>query len=114
MSDLEGAVQPFVRAMIKDLAVTLNFEQQKRTALWAMKTSMVLEATIRQRNYAPAYTRAHCEQLRLESKIPERTLMWLGRMSEDNGLFASGTHIWLKNNLLGACDCQVSTFIVGL
>lgn len=111
MSALESMVKPFVGAMIHDLSISITPEQQKTIAVWALKTAMVLEATISQAGHR-LYTRSDCEQLRTHSVIPDRSLLWLGRISE-SGVFASGTHIWLVDNVTRSCDGQVSTFTVG-
>jgi hypothetical protein len=111
MSDLEGSVKPFVGAMIHDIALTLTIEHQKLIAVWTTKMAMVLKATIRHRGHQ-LYSNRECERLRLESAIPDRSLIWLGRIS-DSGLFASGTHVWLKGNFAETYDGQVSTFTVG-
>jgi hypothetical protein len=111
MSTLEGTVKTTVGAMIHDISVALSRDDQMAISRWAMKTAMVLEATIH-KDGQRLYTRNECEQLRLHSAIPGRSLMWLGRIS-DTGLFASGTHVWLDNNLGGAtCDGQVATFTI--
>jgi hypothetical protein len=111
MSALEATVKPFVGAMIHDISLTLTTEQQKPIAIWVTKTAMVLEATMRKD--AQFYTRNECEELRLHSVIPDRSLLWLGRISQ-SGVFASGTHIWLQDNVgKAACDGQVATFTVG-
>jgi hypothetical protein len=111
MSTLEATVKPVVDAMINDISLTLNANDQMSIAVWAAKTAMVLEATIRESGHR-LYTRVECEQLRLNSTIPSRSLIWLGRIV-DSGVFASGTHVWLKDNLGESCDGQVSTFTVG-
>ena len=111
MSALEDAVKPFVGAMLHDLSITLTHENQRTIATWAAKTAMVLEATIRDPAHR-LYNGDECEQLRLHSAIPDRSLLWLGRVAE-SGLFASGTHVWLQDNFAKPCDGQVSTFSVG-
>lgn len=110
MSDLEGKVKPFVGAMIHDISLRLTIGQQHDIALWAVKTAMVLEGVITHR--PRFFDKSECEQLRLASFIPERTLIWLGRISQC-GVFASGTYIWLEDNLLKTNDGYVATFTLG-
>jgi hypothetical protein len=109
MSTLETTVQPFVGALIRDIPVTLTIEQEKTISLWVVKTAMVLEGAITHR--PRFYSRTECEQLRLASVITDRSLMWLGRISQ-SGLFASGTYIWLQDNFDKTNDGYVATFVV--
>ncbi len=94
-----------------DLAVSLTIEAQNHLALWALKMLIILEATIRGREHQ-LYTKSECEQLRVHSIPPDRTLIWLGRIAEC-GLFANGTHIWLSNNRTELFDGQAPIFTIG-
>ncbi|MGA9210484.1 MAG: hypothetical protein WB347_22005 [Terriglobales bacterium] len=111
MSTLEGSVKHSVGSMMLDVSITLSLDEQKTIAVWAMKTAMVLEATISEPKRR-LYDREECQNLRLHATIPDRSLIWLARIS-DGGLFASGTHVWLEDNLTEAHDGQVCTFVVG-
>jgi len=111
MSDLENRIKPNVSGMVHDLSVSLTIEDQRGIALWAVKTAMVLQGAIAQ-GRTRFYTTQECEQLRVSSLIPERTLIWVGRLSE-SALFAAGTHIWQQDNLGVTHSGHAATFIVG-
>src|ERR1700730_5014262 len=111
VSNLETKGKPFIERAILDIPVAISLGDQHAIATWAIKTAMVLEATIR-KDGRRFYSHDECEQLRLNSTIPDRSLVWLGRISS-TGLFSSGTHLWLNDNLGGeTCDGQVATFAI--
>jgi hypothetical protein len=112
MSALEGKVRLLVGSFLHDIPHRLDVEQQEAISLWATKTAMVLDATnthIRTR----FYERHECERLRLQSSIPMRSRIWLGRFC-GSGLFAAGTDISLDiGKVPKAAHGCVTTFIVG-
>ncbi|MFZ0797235.1 MAG: hypothetical protein WAM98_05555 [Terriglobales bacterium] len=111
MSDLENSVRSVVGAMVHDISVTIDVETQRAISRWITKTSMVLEAAIPVEKRF--YTRDDCRQLRLDGTIPERSMIWLGRMSEI-GVFAAGTRVWLIfDDSETRADGVVATFSVG-
>jgi hypothetical protein len=93
MSQLEGRAKPIIGPLMHDLSFTLDSAQQETVSAWAVKIAMVLEATKR-RTRTACYTKHECEQLRVHSSMPTRSLGWLGRFS-GSGLLATGTDIWL-------------------
>ena len=111
MSDLENSVRATVGAMVHDISVTLDVETQSAISRWITKTAMVLEAAIPVEKRF--YSRDDCRQLRL-GIIPERSMIWLGRMSEV-GVFAAGTRVWLNidKDTDKRADGVVATFSVG-
>jgi hypothetical protein len=112
MSELEATVKPPIGSMMQDLPLTLDTLQQKNISLWAMKTAMVVDAT-NTNTRARCYQRHQCEQLRLQSSIPMRSRIWLGRFS-GSGLLAAGTDISLDiGTVPKAAHGSVTTIIVG-
>ncbi len=112
MSRLEARIKPLVGSLMQDISAPLDAEQQKDVSLWALKTAMVVEAT-KSRDIARCYQHADCEQLRLNSSVPPRTKIWLGRFS-GSGLLATGTDIWLNvSEVPKAAHGCVTTIIVG-
>jgi hypothetical protein len=111
MSVLEASVIPLVGSMILDNSTMLPLDAQRQIAVWATKTAMVIEGTISNPKRR-LYTRTECEQLRAHAIIPDRTLIWIARISS-GGLFANGTHIWLRKEIGERSDGQVGTFVVG-
>lgn len=92
MSSLEETVKPFLSQLIHGASLALDARQQELTSIWALKVAMVLETV--NTTTARCYARNECEQLRVNSLIPERSMIWLGRISE-SGVFAAGTYLWL-------------------
>jgi len=112
MSRLEARIKPLVGSLMQDISAPLDAEQQKDVSLWALKTAMVVEAT-KSRDIARCYQHADCEQLRLNSSVPPRTKIWLGRFS-GSGLLATGTDIWLNvSEVPKAAHGCATTIIVG-
>jgi hypothetical protein len=91
MSDLEAQCIPLIGSLMQDISAPLDTSQQSLLAAWALKTAMVLDST-NPRERQPFYERDECEKLRLSSKIPDRTRVWIGRSSL-NGLHADSTDI---------------------
>lgn len=112
MSDLENQVRVVVGAMVHDISVTLDIETQGAISRWVTKSAMVLEGAI------PVdkrfYSREECRELRMTERIPERSMIWLGRMSEV-GVFAAGTRAWLNidKEPHERAEGVVATFSVG-
>jgi hypothetical protein len=112
MSQLEGRAKPIIGALMHDVSFTLDRTQQETVSAWVVKTAMILEATD-MRTRTPCYTQHECEQLRLHSSIPTRSMGWLGRFSA-SGLLATGTDIWLDiGEVPKAARGCVTTIVVG-
>jgi hypothetical protein len=112
MSRLESKAKPIIGPLMHDLSYALDSSQQETVSVWAIKTAMVLEATNR-RTRLTCYTQHECEQLRLHSSIPTRSLGWLGRFAA-SGLVATGTDIWLDiGGVSRAAHGCVTTIVVG-
>jgi len=97
---------------MQDIAAPLDPSQQSLLSRWALKTAMVLDSTNRRKRNL-FYDRAECENLRLNSTVPDRTRVWIGRSSL-NGLHADGTDVAIQapdgtRIALG----NATTFIVG-
>jgi hypothetical protein len=92
MSKLEADNIPLIGALMQDIATLLDPNQQETIALWAVKTSMVMECITTRRK--PFYTRTECAQLRLSSQIPNRTFVWLGRYTGFFNIASFATDGW--------------------
>jgi hypothetical protein len=112
MSDLENSVRAVVGAMVHDISVTIDVETQDAISRWVAKTAMVLEAAIPVEKRF--YSRDERREVRVRGRIPERSMIWLGRMSEV-GVFAAGTRVWLNidNDPDKRANGVVATFSVG-
>jgi hypothetical protein len=112
MSRLESKAKPIIGPLMHDLSYALDSSQQETVSVWAIKTAIVLEA-INRRTRLTCYTQHECEQLRLHSSIPTRSLGWLGRFAA-SGLVATGTDIWLDiGGVSRAAHGCVTTIVVG-
>src|SRR5262249_47646167 len=76
MSDLETKNIPLVGCLIQDFSTPLDISQQTSIAVWATKTGMVVDC-VRPRSLF--CSKQESEQLRLQSRIPENTVVWIGR-----------------------------------
>lgn len=112
MSTLESSVKPYIQPMLHGVALVLAQEQQAAICAWSMKTAMVLQATTEAKHRF--YTQGERESLRLNSTIPKRSLVWLGRSSTNDGLLSDGTNIFLNvDKVPKAASGCVTTFIMG-
>jgi hypothetical protein len=78
MNRIEEAARGILTAMHTNLSVTLDEDLQREVAVWALKTTMVMEAFGKKDGewfYEPAQRHA----LREQHAIPDRTGVWLGR-----------------------------------
>jgi hypothetical protein len=115
MSDLETASKPTIERLLSGSGLfCLHKAQQTIVARWAVKTAMVFETTAPPppKSKGHFYTQDECEQLRLNSAIPPRTIVWLGQFS-GIGLWESGTHIWHNGEIAkSAIHGQVITIVL--
>ena len=112
MSKLEGANIPLVGCMMQDVSLSLDPLQQWTIALWAMKTSMVMDSVTHHRG--SFYTKTECHQLRSSSVLPPYTHMFLGRYSGQFTLAFFGDDIWDgKPDNPGTTRGYIKTLIVG-
>ena len=94
MSALESDSKPTIERLLTGSGIfRLHPAQQAIVARWAVKTAMVFETTAPPppKSKGHFYPQDECEQLRLNSAIPPRTIVWLGQFS-GVGLWESGTH----------------------
>lgn len=94
MSSLEAECIPLIGSLMQDVAAPLDPSQQSLLSRWALKTAMVLDST-NTRARSLFYQRSECENLRLNSTIPDRTRVWIGRSSL-NSLHADGTDVVIQ------------------
>jgi hypothetical protein len=78
MSELERANIPILGEALMDKSMFLDSLQQRTIAAWAVKTAMVLEATIPGTEFT-FYSASERQNMRSSWSIPERTAVWLGR-----------------------------------
>ena len=89
MSNLETAVRPLMGAMINDLAVLLDRDQQQLIATWALKTAMVFECMNDTGEWF--YSQADRRHLLTILSPPAKdTIIWLGRHQGSRQAFAEG------------------------
>ena len=91
MSDLEAKTKPLLGSLAADVSVQMDAQQQSSLAIWAVKTSMVIEAVkpqIAHRFYKPDVRKTFRES----RSRPYTTRMWIGRYN-DSGLFAAASEI---------------------
>jgi hypothetical protein len=114
MSQLENINIPVIGSLMQDISFSLDRQQQWYVAAWAIKTSMVMQASTA-RSDAPFYNRAEHEQLRLSLAIPALTQAWLGRYSGENRLGIYGTYFWEggRPNEPGTIHGCANTIFVG-
>jgi hypothetical protein len=112
MSQLESASKPLLGLMLHDVASPIDILQQDTLSRWAVKTAMVMESTAN--DIYPFYTRQEREQLRLSSKIPDNTAIWLARYTGNNDLAFAGMHLWNDEpERPETIHCYVNTIVFG-
>ena len=92
MSKLENDSKPLIGCLLQDFSLSLDTSQQTLLARWTVKTAMVFDGVTKERNRF--YTRSECENLYLNSKIPDRTTIWIGRYY-GSGFSLDGTEVWI-------------------
>ncbi len=91
MSQCEEVNKPAIRAMINDEPCGLTKSDQKKLSRWAILKAMVVDSINPARPLF--YTQSERAELKEHSALPNRTLVWLGRLSR-KAYHASGTDIW--------------------
>ena len=112
MSDIETENKPHMLQMIRDHRITLEPEQQKSLARWAILKAIILEGADRGR--VPFYGEDERRDLKPPSSfLPVGTHAWIGRFSE-LGFHAGGTRIVRPlENVAEAIRGLVTTIVVG-
>lgn len=112
MNDIETENKPHMLLMMRDCQTTLEPQQQKSLARWAILKSMVLEAADRQR--PPFYGETERHDLKPPSSfLPVGTSVWIARYSA-LGYHAGQTGIFRQvDNVPKAVRGLVTTIIVG-
>jgi hypothetical protein len=80
MSKLEAANIPIIGNMLQDVAIPLDEPQQRLVAAWTVKTAMMTDSMKGRGAPNQFYSRDECINMRLKQQIPNRTLIWIGRM----------------------------------
>ena len=95
MSDIESAVRPTMGGLVNDITMTLDDEQQRLSALWAVKTAMVIEREKRAKNsfYSPEQRSALRETL----IPPVQSAVWLGRCIQSNNVHGEARKLQVSN-----------------
>jgi hypothetical protein len=95
MSDLESAVRPTMGALVNDISMTLDAEQQRLLALWAVKTAMVIEGAKQAKNgfYSPEQRSA----FRATLIPPADNAVWFGRCAQSNNLHGEARKLHVSN-----------------
>ena len=80
MSDLESENKPHIRAMMRDISITLEPKQQQSLSRWAILKAMVLE--VAPKKQLPFYAESeNAEIVPPSTFIPVATFAWIGRLS---------------------------------
>src|SRR5208282_26075 len=112
MSDLETENIPTIGCMFQDLSIPLNGAQQHSAAAWAVKTTMISDSTKGRNAPNRFYSKAECVNLRTGRTIPDRTRIWIGRMSESH-LGAFGTDFTILSAAARIGMGSVGTIVMG-
>lgn len=111
MSDLEVASIPLIGTRVDDISAFLDRSDQWTISAWAVKTAMVLDSTTM--GVKPLfYTQQERDEMRLSSKIPPRTFVWLARYLGRNTI-ACGSLETRHRAPIGVYHGRISTFVVG-
>jgi hypothetical protein len=81
MSVLEQRNIPLIGCLLQDLSAPLDIAQQTSLSAWAVKTAMVLDSVKDQTTNPRFYEKTECVNMRLTRIIPDRTRVWIGRLS---------------------------------
>jgi hypothetical protein len=111
MSALEDMNIPLIGPRMDDRSAFLDGAEQWAISAWAVKTAMVLDsATMRVKPLF--YTQQERDDIRLSSKIPPSTVVWLARYIGRNTI-GCGSLETKHRSILGAYHGRISTFILG-
>jgi hypothetical protein len=112
MSNLETRSIPLIGPRMEDISAFLDMDEQSTISEWAVKTAMVLDSTTM--GVKPLfYTQAERDDMRLSSKIPPRTFVWLARYIGRNNIGCGSLEAHHKNPAFINTHGRISTFIVG-
>ena len=112
MSGLESENIPIIGRLMENTATPLDSAQQTSLALWAVMKAMVLDG-VNAKNRGHFFTRNECESLRLDRRIPDKTVVQVGAYLR-SGYSADGTIVWFDfPNVPKAAKASVSTFVIG-
>jgi hypothetical protein len=112
MSDSESENIPIIGRLMENTATSLDPAQQTSLALWAVMKAMVLDG-VNAKNRGHFFTRNECEALRLERRIPDKTVVEIGAYVR-KGYSADGTIVSLDfPNAPKAAKASVSTLVIG-
>ena len=112
MSDLESENIPIIGRLMENTATPLDAAQQTSLALWAVMKAMVLDG-VNAKNRGHFFARNECETLRLQRRIPDKTVLQIGAYVR-SGYSADGTIVWFDfPNAPKAAKASVSTFVIG-
>lgn len=86
MSGMETTVKKFMGAMIEDLSIPLDRQNQQNLAQWAVKCAMVIDTVDVHPRF---FTQAECHTFKQQRTIPNRTELFAarftGRRLDSNG-----------------------------
>jgi hypothetical protein len=113
MSDLETAVRSAMGGLVNDISMTLDEQQQRLLALWAVKTAMVVEGVKQAKNNF--YSVEQRRDFRMTLVPPRETAVWLGRCAQSNLLHgeARKLHVSNQNANNPLEDGCATTFVMG-
>lgn len=114
LSALEVAARPVIGSLIQDIAMSLDLEQQRTAAAWAMKMSMMIEGTRRVTSAnALFYSKSQREAFRIRRSIPIGSTIWIGRYQGARYAFLDCADGLLPSGSGALSGAYVSTFAAG-
>jgi hypothetical protein len=111
MSQCEESSKSPIREMIHDNSCGLTKSDQHKLSRWAILKAMIVDSINPARQLF--YTKSERAELKNHSAFPNRTLVWLGRLSR-KAYHASGTDVWGKiEKIPKSSHGNVTTIVVG-
>lgn len=109
MSELEGAIKPFMGLLIDDFSLPLDSSEQNLIAIWSAKTAMILDSARKELRF---YEKSACQDLRLGSTIPKETAVWIGRYI-GRSIHVGDTNFEIENGPIHIGKGRATTFLFG-
>ena len=112
MSRLESQAKPVIEQLLGDDPVTLNLDDQKILAAWAIKCVMVCEGLRLEQSWA--FTQEERAQLRESLALPSRARVWIAKCVNSPGLYCSARDLTGRADGLGfRVSAYVATMAFG-
>jgi hypothetical protein len=114
MSQLEEKNIPSLRPMMQNQPTVLDRGRQRLLTEWAVKTAMVMESIKPRLGNKQFYTEAERVDMRRTRKIPDRTRIWMGALTEAHlGSFGTDLAIFANRGKTRIGTVIASTIVIG-